>query len=655
MYEAGRFLKAVTALWLLAAAGLSLSAMAAPTLSDYAARPEYSGADISPDGTMLSVSHRIDGDEFLCILDIAEVTERCVANMGFLRNVVTYFLTNELVVVFAPEWSGYVEGNYRHQSTNAFAVYLDEGEMIPLPDSVRGILRQRGQGRIIGFNPEDELVYMPLYMSSGARGLSLYEVSLKDGEGRRLVEGDRYTTDWIINSRGEPYARENYNDFDDVYWIDVPDGDGWRTIYEADAPLIPFELSAVTPDEQHLVFRRSREPDENKGVFYMSLADGTITGPHFTDNGRNVENVWLDLNQQFSGVAYSGIQASYHMLDDGLNDILAEIAELFPYANLGYYDRSADGNRILVQVTGDIYSGNYFVYDVAREGFVFSLARRPAIGREDMALVDFIEYLTDDGLSVTALLTFPAGYDLTNAENLPTVVMPHGGPEAYDAIGYDWMAQALAQHGYLVFQPNFRGSSGFGWAFTKAGRGQYGRAMQDDITVGVDALIGQGWTDPERICIAGWSYGGYAALAGGAFTPELYKCVVSVAGMADLHSELEYEREYSGEDSANYQYWVEQYSPDGKGTSVADLSPISPYYHVDAFTAPVLLMHGMDDGVVSIRQSERMKSALDLVNAEVRLIKFPRRGHSILEDEDREEVLREMIGFIGQHIGDDAR
>ncbi|WP_293611601.1 prolyl oligopeptidase family serine peptidase [Ponticaulis sp.] len=626
-----------------------IPAHARPTIEEYAARPEYSGADLSPDGTMLSVAHRIDGEEFLCILDIAEVTERCIANMGILRNVVTHFLTNEVVVVFAPEWTGYVEGNYQRQTTNAFAVYLDDGEMIPLPDRARGMARQRGQGDIIAFDPEEEVVYMPLYSNSGAGGLSVFEVALRDGEGRRLVDGDRYTIDWFVNAQGEPYARENYDDFEDIYWIDVPDGDGWRTIYQSEERLIPFSVSAVTADGQSLVFRRNENPDEYRGIFYMSLTDGAITGPHFVENERQVGAVWTDDYQTFIGVSYSGIQPSYDMLDEGLDAALVQILDFFPYASVGLYKLSADGNRILVQVTGDIYSGTYFVYDVSRGSFVFSLARRPVIGREDMALVDFIEYGADDGLWISALLTFPPGYDLTNAENLPTVVMPHGGPESYDSIGYDWMAQALANNGYLVFQPNFRGSSGFGVSFAYAGRGEWGRAMQDDITKGVEILASQGWSDQERVCIAGWSYGGYAALAGGAFTAELYKCVVSIAGVSDLYYFLENIRRDRGDDSGSYIYWFEQFGENG--TRTADLLPISPYYHADAFQAPVLLMHGMDDSIVPIRESERMEDALDDAHADVRLIKFPRRGHAILEEEDQEEVLREMLTFFDQHIG----
>ena len=132
--------------------------------------------------------------------------------------------------------------------------------------------------------------------------------------------------------------------------------------------------------------------------------------------------------------------------------------------------------------------------------------------------------------------------------------MPHGGPEVRDALGYDRWAQALATRGYLVFQPNFRGSSGYGRAWTEAGYREWGGRMQDDLTDGVAALVAAGKADPKRICIAGASYGGYAALYGGATQPDLYRCVVSVAGVSDLPALVEHERRANGPRSGEYQY-----------------------------------------------------------------------------------------------------
>ena len=190
-----------------------------------------------------------------------------------------------------------------------------------------------------------------------------------------------------------------------------------------------------------------------------------------------------------------------------------------------------------------------------------------------VGLVQTIEYSSRDGLKIPAIITWPPGVDGGTAKKLPLVVMPHGGPERYDRVGFDWMAQFFANEGYAVLQPNFRGSTGFGVEFRDAGRGQWGLKMQDDVTDGVNAMIKTGWTDPDRVCIVGWSYGGYAALAGGAFTPELYRCVIAGGAVTDLPQMLNHERRDPTEsgDPQRVTCWTSAMSiggmPTGRGSS----------------------------------------------------------------------------------------
>ena len=181
-------------------------------------------------------------------------------------------------------------------------------------------------------------------------------------------------------------------------------------------------------------------------------------------------------------------------------------------------------------------------------------------------------YKARDGLDIPAFITLPPG---KAPKALPLVVMPHGGPNERDMIGFDWWAQFLANRGYAVFQPNYRGSMGYGLKFKAAGDLQWGRKMQDDITDGVKKLIEDGTVDPRRICIVGASYGGYAALAGAAFSPDLYACAVSFAGVSDLHSfELWQERRQG-------KYWPYKNFTEHIAASVADADAVSPALHAD--------------------------------------------------------------------------
>jgi dipeptidyl aminopeptidase/acylaminoacyl peptidase len=226
------------------------------------------------------------------------------------------------------------------------------------------------------------------------------------------------------------------------------------------------------------------------------------------------------------------------------------------------------------------------------------------------------------------------------------VVLPHGGPESRDARAFDWLAQFLASRGYAVLQPQFRGSTGYGEAHRKAGYRQWGRLMQDDVSDGVKALIEQGIADPKRICIVGASYGGYAALAGAAFTPELYACAVSINGVSNLPAMLSFEETYSGKDSDSVSYWKDHI---GSRTSPEVISR-SPSRAAANVRAPVLLLHGVNDSVVPITQSREMATALKSLAKPYTLIELPGEDHWLSRSDSRTRVLTEMEAFLATHL-----
>ena len=260
-----------------------------------------------------------------------------------------------------------------------------------------------------------------------------------------------------------------------------------------------------------------------------------------------------------------------------------------------------------------------------------------------------ISYPARDGLTITAILTWPPGLSDDQKVNLPLLVMPHGGPRTYDSLKFDWMAQYFANRGYLVLQPNFRGSSGFGTEFLNAGNGEWGGKMQDDVTDGAQALINSGKADPDRTCIVGWSYGGYSALAGGAFTPDMFKCVVAIAPVSDIPRMISDVKRKHGAYHWVVDYWEELIS-DGK-IDKAKLKQISPSNHANAFTAPVLLIHGKHDATVPIDQSYIMQKALKRAGKSVELIKIKGEDHHLSESENRLAALKAMDAFITKHIG----
>jgi dipeptidyl aminopeptidase/acylaminoacyl peptidase len=225
--------------------------------------------------------------------------------------------------------------------------------------------------------------------------------------------------------------------------------------------------------------------------------------------------------------------------------------------------------------------------------------------------------------------------------------MPHGGPEARDSLTFDVWAEILATRGYMVLQPNFRGSAGYGRKFVEAGYGQWGAKMQDDITDGVMRLIKTGQADPNRVCIFGASFGGYAALYGAAKQSDIYKCAASFAGVSDLEALVNWEHTTKGHEG-RYQYASRSIGDPVKAG--ARLKATSPITYASSLKVPVLLIHGMDDRSVPIAQSQAMEKALRTAHKDVRLVTYRGEGHTDWSPGDEQSALTEVAGFIEGHI-----
>ena len=250
-------------------------------------------------------------------------------------------------------------------------------------------------------------------------------------------------------------------------------------------------------------------------------------------------------------------------------------------------------------------------------------------------------------MEIPGYLTRPLGIEGT----APLVVLPHRGPMDRDVDGFDWLAHFLASRGYAVLQPNYRGSAGNGRGWEEAGHGGWGvGVMQNDSSDGVAAVVAAGIADPQRVCIVGASYGGYAALAGAAFTPELYRCAVSVGGVADLRDTHALYTGRRDDRSAAVTLWERSMGIEDVRARDA-LVAASPARHAAAVQAAVLLIHGRDDSVVPIGQSQGMQRALRAAGKSAQLIELDTQDHWLSEAKTRLETLEAIDTFLAQHLG----
>ncbi|HEX8379211.1 MAG TPA: S9 family peptidase [Allosphingosinicella sp.] len=255
--------------------------------------------------------------------------------------------------------------------------------------------------------------------------------------------------------------------------------------------------------------------------------------------------------------------------------------------------------------------------------------------------MEAVRYAARDGLPVPAYLTLPVGRP---AKGLPLIVMPHGGPFIRDSWVYEPWVQFLANRGYAVLQPNFRGSTGYGKAYVEAASGQFGRKMQDDLDDGVAWLTERGIVDPKRVCMMGASYGGYAAMWAAVRNPDLYRCSVSFAGISDIPSMLRYDRSKFVA-TRYYRDWRDRI----RGPEDFDLKNVSPINRAREIRVPMLIAHGEKDSNVPANQSKRLHEALRKAGIPHEYVTYPEEGHGFQKVENSVDFLKRVDAFLAKH------
>ena len=299
-----------------------------------------------------------------------------------------------------------------------------------------------------------------------------------------------------------------------------------------------------------------------------------------------------------------------------------------------------DMSLAIAQISSPVRPDVFLIVDVKNRRLIDQLPSRPDLQAKDLARVEPFEFLARDGLKIRGYLTVPKGAD----KKLPMIVMIHGGPHGpFDDYGFDYEAQLFASRGYLVLQVNYRGSGGRGREFEGAGFGRWGREIQDDITDGVRWAIGDGIADPQRICAYGASFGAYAALTGAYREPELFRCVVGLAGVYDLPLMFEEGDIQSVERGVNY---LKQ----AVGTDVEELKRRSPVYSADKIKARVMLLHGKLDERAPFEHAVRMRDALIKAGNRPEMITEWQEAHGFFGEGNRLTAYTQILEFFAKHL-----
>jgi len=458
---------------------------------------------------------------------------------------------------------------------------------------------------------------------------------------KRVVERPRTNIgDWGADHLGQVRFGIGYRDSDTQSTLLFrPHGEGSLRVIDraklsAEEELtVPFHF--VPGSNNGFVIKEIE--DGRSAVVEVDISTGKDVRTVYAADKADVESVVLGSNgSKLLGVRTNDREAPLRWIDPAIAAHQKSLEEASPQSKVRIESLSADQSKMLVRFSTPDNPGLLFYFDAARGDLSKLAAMNDTIGGKRLSRGRMVQYKARDGLEIEGVLTMPRG---RRDKNLPFIVMPHGGPWGHDELSYDYWAQFLAERGYAVLQPNFRGSTGYGAAFEKAGQGQLGFAMQDDVTDGVQWAVKEGIADPKRVCIVGGSYGGYAAMWGIAKDPDLYRCAISINGVANLRREV---NDFGGLMRERlYRSQWQKMTP--------DFAAVSPINAIARIKTPLLLIHGKKDVTVDHGQSSRMYGAMTKAGKSVEFVSVPLADHYFTRQADRMTLLTSIETFLAKH------
>ena len=390
-----------------------------------------------------------------------------------------------------------------------------------------------------------------------------------------------------------------------------------------------YAISNRGRDKKALVIIDPRKPDAEQPVFVHPDVDlGGVT--------------WSRLRKKITDVNYVTAKVERKFYDADTERLYQRIAVKVPGMEINLQSATKAEDKFIVAASNDRTPGTRFIYDARADTLSVLAEINPKIAATDMSPMKPVSYKSRDGLTINGYLTLPVGRE---PKDLPCIVNPHGGPWARDIWGYNPEVQFLANRGYCVLQMNFRGSTGYGRKFWEASFGQWGLSMQDDITDGVQWLVAQGIADRTRVGIYGASYGGYATLAGVAFTPELYAAAVNYVGVSNLFTFMNTIPPYWRPILPKFHDMVGHPEKDKER-----MTRTSPALHADKIKTPLMVVQGARDPRVNKAESDQMVEALKKRGVDVPYIVKDNEGHGFRNEENQYEFYGAMEGFLAKHL-----
>jgi dipeptidyl aminopeptidase/acylaminoacyl peptidase len=506
-----------------------------------------------------------------------------------------------------------------------------------------------------------------------AERVYLWRVDSKSTVGQLVNDGggdigreDFYVDDWLMTRQGDLVARSLYDYAKARFVIQMRQQGKWKSVLARPIDpkghtFAPYLVGLGQHDGSVVILdAKSDGTAGGRSFHYFELGpDGAISGPLEPSDAARDRPVVEPRTGKLAGFAEDGASETYTLFNPDLQDIYQRALDALPGENVRIVSTSDDPRKVVIYAQGREDPGAYYFLDFSEGSSVNVGDDYPLIPTDWVASQTQITYKASDGLEINAILTMPP--KAAKAKDLPLVVLPHDGLQAHDRQDFNWLAQALASRGYLVLQPNVRGSDGFGPAFLQAGYGELGRKMQTDLVDGVRALAAEGLSDPKRVCVLGIGFGGYAALAA-ASDASTYRCAGAINAVSDPDSYYAWEKRRQlspdqdqittlvADHTHSRAFQVNPGSPQVLAAYIgAAGSAPSPEKQAASVAVPVLLLVQNSDEAVPASQSHAMHNALKSGGKDVELVEVKGASdHTLQSPEARLATLNAVIDFLAK-------
>lgn len=601
-------------------------------VEDFFKNPDMSSFQISPDGKHYSFTAPWESRMNIFVKEVGSDEAVRITHQKD-RDIAGYFWANNNRIVYLKDDDG---------DENFYLVAVDANG-----ENLTPLTREKGVRTQIIDDLEDDEDFMIIGLNKrNPQVFDAYRLNIITGDMEMIAENPGNIMGWMTDHEGKLRVAYTSDGVNTSLLYRATEDEPFKTVLTTN---FKEELSPhfFTFDNKKL-YASSNLGRDKSAIVIFNPETGEEEDVLFENDQFDVDGLsYSRKDKKLLAAVYNGVKRERYFFDDEYKSIFKKLSDQFPEMEIFITSLNKAEDKFILRTYGDKSLGDYYLYDRLTGDIEHIANPSPWIDEQVMATMHPISYTSRDGLTIYGYLTLPAGFTMETAQNLPVVVNPHGGPWARDTWGFNPEVQFLANRGYAVLQMNFRGSTGYGREFWEASFRQWGRKMQDDITDGVNWLIEKGIADKDRIAIYGASYGGYATLAGMAFTPELYACGIDYVGVSNLFTFM----------NTIPPYWEPlkemMYEMVGNPEDPEDklmLREASPVFHADKIVKPLYVAQGAQDPRVNKDESDQMVAAMKERGVEVEYLVKDNEGHGFRNEENRFEFYKAMEKFLHTHL-----